>query len=395
MNILIYIPGLTQEHGGIKQYSIGLLKLCANDITNNYFIYYNNNDPEVLSAIENNPSLKRIQDSDMIIKKENYIVRKAKGVKNRIIRKFGISNQKDKLPVIDILCIQYQIDIIHCPNQYLPPTKIAKLITTLHDVQEIHFPEYFSAEERANRSNAYLDFLRRADFVIVSYEHVKKDLIKYFNVPKEKISTLLLKMQSLWFERLSEKDIIDLSELGLPEIFLLYPANTWQHKNHLRLIEAVSIAKEKHHVKINLVCTGHKNEHFEKIEKLLVKLNLQDQVLFTGIVDETALYSLYKTCSAVIIPTAYEAGSFPLYESILMNVPVICSNVTSLPETIGSDEFVFDPFDIEDIAEKMIKIWNDENYKNDNLRQLMAQVKVISENNPLPVLQEIYASLYA
>ena len=71
------------------------------------------------------------------------------------------------------------------------------------------------------------------------------------------------------------------------------------------------------------------------------------------------------------MPTLYEAGSFPLMESILMGIPVVCSNVTSLPETIGDNQFVFDPNNINDIAEKIIKIWDDENYRADNLDILM------------------------
>ena len=92
----------------------------------------------------------------------------------------------------------------------------------------------------------------------------------------------------------------------------------------------------------------------------------------------------------VIIPTLYEAGSFPLMESILLNVPVICSNVTSLPETIGNDKFVFAPYDIDDISKKLIQFWNDEEFRKGNLRQIKLQADKLKQNDSLPVLQKIY-----
>ena len=281
-----------------------------------------------------------------------------------------------------------------CPHKYIPHSRKAKLIVTLHDVQELHFPENFSPEERAYRATTYLALLRKADQVIVSYEHIKKDLIKYFNINSKKINVLLLNMINLWIDKFLGKDIVDVTPLGLPESFLLYPANTWLHKNHLRLMYAIAEAKEKHDIKINIVCTGHKNEHFREIENLVTQLNIADQVFFTGVVEEKVLYSLYKTCRGVIIPTTYEAGSFPLYESILLNIPVVCSNVTSLPETIGQNEFVFDPFKVEEITNLMIKLWNDNIFRAKNEKHVKEWSSTLyTKDNFLSKLTGLYNSL--
>lgn len=395
MNILVYIPVVEQQNGGTRQYSVGLLKLLAEDNSNKYFIYHNNNDAEVSALVKDHSHLQVVTDADVNYKQESYLSKKVRGLWNKLAGKFGLGKQKLRLSFIDCLCTQFKIDVIHCPYQFIPVTKKAKLITTLHDIQEIHFPEYFTAEIRAYRANAYLDFVRRADMVIVSYDHVKQDLIKYFDVPENKLGTLLLKMDQLWFDKYPPSFKKDLSSMQLPNQFLLYPANTWKHKNHLGLLTALHTAKGKYNVTINIVCTGHKTDHYAAIEETIERLGLGEQVLFTGIVDEETLYTLYQSCKGVVIPTSYEAGSFPLYESILMNVPVICSNVTSLPETIGSDDFVFDPFNEKEMAEKMISLWNDENFRRENLEQLKIQAKKIKENDPLPVLQMIYNNLDA
>lgn len=395
MNILIYIPDIKQADGGIRQYSVGLLKLLSTDHFNKYFIYHNNNDPEVIAIVTMGEQLVLVTDRDIVIKKEYYFLRKLKGLKRKTFQVLNWKSSETNLTFADRLCMLYDIDIIHCPYQFIPQTKKSKLITTLHDVQELHFPEYFSAEARAHRATAYLDFLRRADKVFVSYDHVKRDIVKYFDVPDERIGILLLNMEQLWFDKLSKHDIADTTMLDIPDQFLLYPANTWKHKNHLRLIKAIYFAKEHFDTTINLVCSGHQNEHFLEIQQLINELDLSRQVVFTGVLDEKILYSLYQHARGVIIPTTYEAGSFPLYESILMKRPVVCSNVTSLPETIGSDEFVFDPFKIPDIADKMMKLWSDETFRNTNLKQIEIAAVKIRNNSPLSSLNQTYRSLSA
>ena len=87
------------------------------------------------------------------------------------------------------------------------------------------------------------------------------------------------------------------------------------------------------------------------IEKIS-ELNLSEAVHFLGIVPEEDLISLYKNSSLVVIPTLYEAGSGPLYEAMRYQVPVICSNVTSLPDTVSNDEFLFDPNDMKSYQKK-------------------------------------------
>jgi glycosyltransferase involved in cell wall biosynthesis len=229
--------------------------------------------------------------------------------------------------------------------------------------------------------------------VIVSYNHVKNDLIKYFQIPENKIDILLINMNDLWINRFSEDKIIDIKDITNGDAFLLYPANTWIHKNHLNLVRAIALLQDKFNIKVKMICTGNKNEHFQNINHLIEELKLEEQIIFTGIVSEQILYSLYKKCMAVVVPSLYEAGSFPLYESILLNVPVVCSNVTSLPETINNEACLFDPFNVEDIASKIKEVWTDENFRNKAKENLKFAAEKINSNNPLPVLQNVYRSL--
>ncbi len=104
-------------------------------------------------------------------------------------------------------------------------------------------------------------------------------------------------------------------------------------------------------MEIDLVCTGNKTEYFKTIQSVIDELDLSKAVHFLGIVSEEDLIGLYKNARLVVIPTLYEAGSGPLYEAMRYGIPVVCSNVTSLPETVGNSEFVFNPNNLEEMTD--------------------------------------------
>ena len=391
-NILFYIPTLSQDFGGIRQYSAGLLKLFS-EITGifNFFILHDGNDEVIMNLIIINPDLKQIKFSDYPLTKKERLRDKINYVYNRtknLITKVPYNKESTLDRIIRI----NSIDILHCPYQYLPKVKNVKLLTTMHDVQELYFPDFFSAEERAYRAVNYLNFIKKADKVLVSYDHVKKDIEKFFKKNPSDIITLLLKMDNLWYKKYEGHKIKNLN-IKFDE-FLLYPANFWKHKNHENLVKAIHYLKQKKNLSVNFIFTGDYTIDSEnKISKLINDFDLSSQIQTLGIVDEETLYSLYKSTLGVVIPTIYEAGSFPLMESILIGVPVICSNVTSLPETIGDEDFTFNPKSIEDIAIKIEQLWKDLDFRKKSLHNSSLQSQRLIETGAKEILIDLYSNL--
>ena len=262
------------------------------------------------------------------------------------------------------------LDLLHVPYQITPCHNLPyPLIVTMHDVQELHYPEFFSPQMRAHRAVNFWKSLESANKVVVSFDHVKQDLVKYFRLPDSKVQVCPLPYQKIYLQSPSnEEDQKYQDKYGNYESFILYPAQTWQHKNHLSLIKAVELIKEKYSRVIQIVCTGKKNpDFFPHIENYLAESQVAKQIHFLGIVPETELYWLYKNCSLVVVPTLYEAGSFPLLEAMQLEVPVICSSVTSLPETIGDSRFIFEPLDIEQIVNLIIQLLDSPELRAENV----------------------------
>lgn len=373
MNILLFIPDKDPAVGGIFQYITCLIEMLGKSNDNNsyylflrnnaeYFIKYNEKFNNIICIPESHTKTTSalFTLSDKIKKSINYFLKKIK---------FNVSITTPS--VLDKIIEHYKIDIVHFPYIRYEKVKVPT-ITTIHDVQELYFPEYFSSKERAIRSSLNHNCITNSDAIVVSYNHIKEDIIKFFNQQPDKITVLLLSMQNLWFEKFL-KEPIDIIEHK--KNYLLYPAATWQHKNHLNLLKTINYLYKEKQVKINLICTGNTTEYYEKTLKPYIAENqLEDLISFTGIVSDKSLYSLYMNATGVVVPTKYEAGSFPLMESILLRVPVICSNVTSLPETIGNNQYTFNPDDIEEIANKTEQLFFSEEFRKNCLINTEKQI---------------------
>ncbi len=390
--VLLYLGKISKSHGGVFQYSSALIKTLGrvSGESIELFLYADKNS-QLLEEIDLK-LFKIIHPDEVVVtldlKLKNLSARILRIIRNRILKirteKLYLYNE------LDVVINENGIDIIHFPNQILIQRKNVKTISTMHDVQELHFPEFFSSQQRAYRATNYKRIIDQSDAIVVSYDHIKVDIIKYFQIEEKKVHIVLLEMQNLWFDKMNKN-------LLLPkeyESFILFPAATWPHKNHIRLLKAIKHLRESESIRVNLICTGHLNEHFQKnIAPYIVENDLSNQVSFLGIVNNDHLYSLYQNCIGIVIPTLYEAGSFPLVESILMERPVICSNITSLPETIGNKDYNFNPYIVVEIAEKTKQLWLSEEFRKENKLHLKKMKKRLTETMAHQKFEHLYNSL--
>jgi glycosyltransferase involved in cell wall biosynthesis len=144
-----------------------------------------------------------------------------------------------------------------------------------------------------------------------------------------------------------------IGRLGLEDAdFLLYPANFWPHKNHRRLFEAMSIYLRAHpDSRLRLVCTGAPNTLMNDLQVTAEAILPAGTVVFAGYIPEQELSALLAASAAVIFPSLYEGFGMPVLEAMASGKPVLCSNVTSLPEVAGDAAIYFDPTNPRQIAE--------------------------------------------
>ena len=289
----------------------------------------------------------------------------ARGVKRRLAAppppeiKIGV-------PSSDGFYESLKCDVIHFPYQDFVHCRVP-IVYNPHDLQHLHYPEFFAPAEIERREIVYPAACRAARIVVVASRFVKQDVVQRYGTAADKIQVIPWSPPETVLDEFTEKDVSSLFEKYEcpPGSFVLYPAMTWEHKNHLRLLEAVHLLRERENLKINVICTGHKNSFYPRIEQRLRELKLEEQVKFTGVMTTGELSLLYRRAQFVIVPTLFEAASAPLFEAWQHGVAVACSSVTSLPEQAAGAALFFNPFSIEAIADAVKTMASDENLRAD------------------------------
>jgi glycosyltransferase involved in cell wall biosynthesis len=252
------------------------------------------------------------------------------------------------------------IDVMHFTFQNAFLTDVPSLYHP-HDLQHLHLPEMFSSREREDREVLYQAFCRQAALVPVSSAWTRDDVIRQYGLPEDVVHVVPLAPPNAGYPIPTQEDIDEVkARLRLPERFIFYPAQTWEHKNHIGLLHALASLRDTAGLTVPLVCSGYKTPHFQKIDRVLETKALRNQVRFVGFIEPLELQCLYQLSTAVVIPTKFEAASFPLYEAFWAGKPSACSSATSLPEQAGDAALVFDPDQPEQIAAAIERLWTDD-----------------------------------
>ncbi|HEY9405007.1 MAG TPA: glycosyltransferase family 1 protein [Pyrinomonadaceae bacterium] len=406
---------VSAEHGGIAPYAQRVLTSLVSNVEPGWRIV-------LLCAGDPPFSIKRLASDHPRLLEIELIPDPPTDAQPRLLDKIGARFRRDRTPhpswrYLEDWLARLELDLLHFPTQTLlhPDMQTPYCLTmygvqelphlippvpyliTMHDVQELHFPENFTPAQRAIRAVQYWKALEKAGVVVVSFDHVKQDLIKYFGLPVDKVRVCPIPFRDISLREATShaaESYAGKYEAWTP--FLLYPAHTWQHKNHLRLLQALRNLRDAGGHNIRLICTGGTAHHYHaEVLKQVDEMGLGEAVLFAGIVPEDELRWLYERAALVTIPTKYEAGSFPLFEAILLGSPVICSHVTSLPETIGDRRFVFDPDDTESLASLISRMLTDDLFRQENLANSAAQAARLREVNAAAYFYDAYRQLLA
>lgn len=233
-------------------------------------------------------------------------------------------------------------------------------IITIHDITPLLYPKGRRHQE------VYYKFIlpeiiKKSVGIVTVSENTKKDIIdKYAKYVKNetKIKVIhgaidLKKETTLNFDILRKK-------YGLEQkLYLCITGIHYEYKNIHTVIKAYCEYQDLHSLKVVII--GNDNNNYGRyLHKLCDQNNLNDSFIFTGYIDNIEKNTLLKNSFACLYPSLYEGFGLPLLEAMNAEVPVITSNLSSLPEIGGDAAIYFDPYDIDDLHKKIINLENDE-----------------------------------
>jgi glycosyltransferase involved in cell wall biosynthesis len=348
--------------GGVQQFIIGLasgLSQLTDGDEEYLFLTYADADGWLLPYIDGPKSLLRVRRSQL--KWKSRLKSMAPGIRqlwHSVSPLFG--RWVSRIPNSDGTVERAGVDIVHFPKQDGFLTAVPSVYHPW-DLQHVHFPEFFSPHNVRWRELTYRCLCDQARMVATASNWGKTDLMHYYQLPEAKVRIVPIAPVLTAYPQPSANDIAEVRlRFSLPKGFIFYPAQTWRHKNHLTLLEALSMLRQKTGLTIPLVCSGMLVEFFPHIEKKARELGIADQVQFLGFVSPFELQCLYRLGRVLIFPSLYEGGGLPILEGFLAGMPVACSNATCLPEQAGDAAMIFDPTKPEEIAAAIIQLWTDE-----------------------------------
>jgi len=270
----------------------------------------------------------------------------------RVQQVINIERQWPEVPLSDGFYESLGCDVLHITTQNFVVASMPTVYNP-HDLQHLHYPQFWPPEVIAWRETIYPTGCRLAKTVVVGSQWIKDDVVRQYRVDPDKVQVIpegppvdfYAEPQADFLASVARKH-----ELEQP--FLLYPAVTWPHKNHVRLIEALAHLRDRYGMSVRLVCTGARWDAFwPSVQARLDELELKDQVRFLGFLPEDELRAIMRLSRALVMPSLYEACSLPVFEAWLEGVPVACSNAVALPDQVMDAGVMFDPNSVESIAE--------------------------------------------
>lgn len=245
--------------------------------------------------------------------------------------------------------------VMHFPY----PTRFTTSVPFLYepwDLQHRHLPEFFEPEEWRARDKMYREGCEAAALVVTATRWTRRDIAEQYGIAPKRIAVIPRGPVPPRAPTAEDVQRVRCS-FGLPDRYALYPAMTFPHKNHLRLLEALAILRDRHGITLPLVCTGRLYEpHWPAIRDGVARHQLSDQVFLLGTVSDQVLASIYKGASMLVFPSLFEGLGLPVLEALAYEIPVVASNATCLPEVAGDAAHYFDGTRTESIVDALLAV---------------------------------------
>lgn len=252
-------------------------------------------------------------------------------------------------------------DVTHFFNYIVPPGVAGKKVVTVHDMVYKTFPETVRGRTRYMLETGLKRSLKRADRVVTDSEFSRQEIIRYFPQYADKLRVVYCGVDSHRFYPVTNGEGIAAvrQKFGIDREYFLYLGTVEPRKNLERLIDAYAqFAKGKSEPPY-LVLAGGKGWLDSGIYRKVQELQLEQSVLFTAYVPGDEICPLMCGALAFVFPSIYEGFGMPPLEAMACGVSVLTTHAASLPEVVGDDAVVVDPYNVAAIADGLEQLYTD------------------------------------
>ena len=258
---------------------------------------------------------------------------------------------------------KYKPDVFLSTDGYLSLKTEVPSIAVIHDLAFLHYPEGIDFLGRKYYEYFFPRFAKKAKRIVAVSNFTKQDIIKQYGIDENKID-VVYNAPAKGFQPIDElkKTEIRNKFTGGAEYFFTSSA-IHPRKNIDTLLKAFDQFKQETKSSLKLVVTGRKAWQTKNIEVAFNQMQFKNDVIFTGRVSDEDLYNLTAAAFCMVYVPLFEGFGLPIVEAMACAVPVITSNVSSMPEVAGNAAILVNPLAVDEVANAMIKFSSEENMR--------------------------------
>ncbi len=333
MKIAVMLRALEIDQG-ISIYSINLMKsLLRIDRENSYYFLYSN--PERVGSFGRHPNLHEI-----VVPTKSKLLWDQMGVPKAIR--------------------EIKADVVFSTKFSVPLAGKARSMLVLHGSEWYVHPEFYSKLDILYNRIMFPVYCRKASAISSVSKTSADDIVKLVKIAPEKIHVIHSAISD-HFRPVHEANELSRcrTRYNLPDRYILFVGKIYPGKNFGNIVRAFKQVKERGHDDLKLVSVGDMRWDYQPEIELVRKLGLENDIVFTGWVDQEDLPAIYSLAALFLFPSFYEGFGIPILEAMACECPVVTAGTGACPEIAGPAALFADPVEPDDIANKVLNVLED------------------------------------
>jgi glycosyltransferase involved in cell wall biosynthesis len=300
---------------------------------------------------------------------------------------------------LPFVCRKRGYDILFLPaaNRRMPYWVPCPTVGTVHDFSSTHVKDKYDPARMFFIKKVTPVLIRKLDMILTVSENSKKDIMNFCGISGDRIvvtpNGVDLSIYSPG-DREVAIQIIKNKYHFEPPCFLYVSRIEHPGKNHVRLIQAFDALKKRTKIPHQLILAGSAWSGADEVMKAAEEAQFRQDIKFIGFVAGEDLPNLYRTADIFVFPSLYEGFGMPLLEAMACGTPVVCSNLSSMPEVAGDAALLFDPYDEEDMSAKLQKLVEDDLLRSDLVAKGFNRAKIFSWTSTARQTLDVIASTW-
>lgn len=288
-------------------------------------------------------------------------------------------------------------DLYHVAGIMAPPTKKAKVLVTIRGIVAEVIPEYIQVDKVKRLKKVLREAMRRADYYLAVSEHTKKDMVTFLGLNPDAIFVCSHGVDPK-FKMLPDRRVlfkILKRRFRIVNPYILYVGAIGYHKNIRGILQAYYMLREKGLKSHDLLLVGAPDSAWQYSQDFIAKHGLHNYVHLLGEFHQETddLTYLYNGAACFLFPSFYEGWCSPPMEAMACGTPVIASNRSSIPETVGDAACLINPDDPEELSSRIQLVLRDNDLRNQLIEKGFRRISKLNWSDSALRLIDIYKTI--